>query len=500
MKTAIVQLDAFDNLISIKEKIAWSKIQRVLLVWPNKGKIVLNELDIILILRSAESQGAQIAVVTDEPVIINQLKELGISIFSSIPEAQKKPWRKPKIRDRSIYSEKSERAPDLEKLDNRRQTRTLSLSKFAQWITFLSGVLSTAFVILIFVPSANIFLYPAIDEQSIQMNFHSDPTIKEINMAGAVPFTLIEIEIEAQLEGDSTGIIRVPDKKAVGRVTFRNLSNKEILIPLGTVVRTNSDPIIRFETTEQAILAAGVESQIDIPVKSKLGGTSGNVPSGSITSIENDLGGNIVVVNQNAVTGGVDIKTLAPTENDYKKLKKELLKILIDEAINIMQTENPQAFLIAEESIKIDKIISEERIPAVGDPAERHLMRINARLSGWMIDSEDLEYVVQSTMDSVLSAQFLSDEGEVEIILDRDSIDFDQNNLSWTVNSSRKIIAKLDEDLLIQNILGKKIETAESYLEHEFHLSRKPIIEVSPSFWNYLPFFPFRINMVIDGS
>ena len=42
MKTAIVQLDAFDNVISIREKISWSKTQRILLVWPNKGKIKLD--------------------------------------------------------------------------------------------------------------------------------------------------------------------------------------------------------------------------------------------------------------------------------------------------------------------------------------------------------------------------------------------------------------------------------------------------------------------------
>jgi hypothetical protein len=206
------------------------------------------------------------------------------------------------------------------------------------------------------------------------------------------------------------------------------------------------------------------------------------------------------VTNQNAVTGGVDIKTLAPTENDYKKLEKELLEVLINESIRKMHTENPQAFFISEESIEIDKIISEERIPAVGDPAERHLMRIKAGVSGWMIETKDIENAAHLVMDSDLSAQFLSSEGDMEISLVRDSVKFVQNELSWAVKSSRKITANIDENQLIQNILGKEINTAKSFLENEFDLSREPIIEVSPSFWKYLPFFPFRINMVIDGS
>lgn len=500
MKTAIVQLDAFDNVISIKDKIAWSKTQRILLVWPNKGKIKLNEMDIILILRSSESLGAQIAVVTDEAVIINQLKELGISIFSSIPEAQKKPWRKPKIRNRSVYLEKAERNWNIKKLEHNPQTQNPPISKLAQWIIFLSGILSTLLIVLIFLPSANIFLSPELEVQSIKMNFYSDPTIKDIDAAGTIPFTLIEIEIEGQLEGDSSGIIRVPDKKAVGTVTFRNLSDQEILVPIGTIVRTNTDPFIRYETTKKATLPAGIESQIDLPIISTTGGIVGNVPGGSISSIEDDLGGNLVVFNLNAITGGVDIKTLSPTEKDYENLKKELLEELINEAYKKMKANNPQAFLISEETIKVDKIISEERIPAVGDPAERHLLKIKANLSGWMIETEEIKKAVYRALDSDLTAQFSSGEGDLEIGLINDSVKFDQNKLSWDINSSRKITPTLDENQLKVNILGKEIKIAKSLIEDELNLSVEPVIEIFPSFWKYLPYFPFRINMVIDGN
>ena len=297
MKTAILQLDPFDNVISIREKIAWSKTQRILLVWPNKGKIKLSSMDIILILRSAERLGAQISVVTDEPVIINQLKELGVSIFSSIPEAQKKPWRKPRIRNRSFLAKNSEKNRNRLDFDKKLQNQNLELSIYTRWLIFSVGVISTLFIIFIFIPSADISLSPVHQEQSIQMEFRSDPSVNEINLTGAIPFRIVEIEMESQLEGESTGIIRVPDEKASGEVTFRNLSDKEILIPLGTIVRTSGDPLIRFETTKDANLKPGVESQMDVPIICKSGGTIGNLPAGSITSIENDLGGNIVVIN-----------------------------------------------------------------------------------------------------------------------------------------------------------------------------------------------------------
>lgn len=500
MKTAIVQLDAFDNVISIREKIAWCKTQRVLLVWPNKGKIKLDSMDILLILRSAESLGAQISVVTDEPVIVNQLRGLGISIFSSIPEAQKKPWRKPKIRNQSLFIKKSEIGPDLTELENNRQIKNLAISKSVQWIIFLIGVLATILIVLIFFPSAEITLSPKIETQILQVNFRSDPTIKEINITGAIPFQLVEIEIEGQLEGESSGIIRIPDRKASGSVTFRNLSNQELIIPSGTIVRTNEDPFIRFETTKEGFLPPGIESQIDVPILSTIGGTNGNVPAGRINLIENDLGGNMVVVNQFATSGGVDIKTLAPTENDFETLKKELLKVIITNSIADFHEKNPQAFLISEESIQIKEIISEEKIPEVGAPAERYILRITALLTGWMIEMDEIEESVKLAMDSDSSDDYWPLKEKIAIELIDNSLKFDGSELSWSVKASREITAKIDENQLVQDILGKQNEAAKSIIEDHINLRNEPLIEISPSFWRYMPFLSFRVNVVINEN
>jgi hypothetical protein len=500
MKTAIIQLDPFDNVISIREKIAWSKTQRILLVWPNKGKIQLAPMDIILILRSAERLGAQISVVTDEPVIINQLKELGVSIFSSIPEAQKKPWRKPKIRNRSILSKNSDRNWHQISFDRKSQNQNKELSIHVRWIIFVVGLLSTLFIILIFVPSAQITISPMLEKQSVQMNFRSDPTIEEISMTGAIPLNIVEIEIEGQLEGDSTGIIRVPDKKASGEVTFRNLSDREIFIPEGTIVRTGGDPLIRYETTKEAILKSGIESLIEVPVLCLSGGTIGNVPVGSITSIENDLGGNIVVFNNDAIYGGVDIKTFSPTENDYEKLKIELLELLELKSIEEIRATNPQAILVPENSIRIGEIIAEERIPEVGDPAERYVLRIRANVSGWVFTEEDVEKSVELAMNADLNSQFHANEGDIDIEIIDDSVIMNENGLQWEVYATREISPYIDENFVIQNVLGEKIETAKTIIKNEMKLSNDPIIVISPSFWKYLPFLPFRINMVINGT
>ena len=97
MKPTIIQLDYYDNVASIKEKINNSPTQRVLLVWPDFEHLRLNQLDYLMILRHAYLLDVQLAFVLDDPGVTNTLREYGLSTFRTIPEAQKKPWRKPKL-------------------------------------------------------------------------------------------------------------------------------------------------------------------------------------------------------------------------------------------------------------------------------------------------------------------------------------------------------------------------------------------------------------------
>ena len=81
MKTHVIQLEAHDDYISLRDKIRWAKSPRVLLVWPNNGKTRLLDLDLKLITRFAEDQGAQLAFVCDDLQVIEKSKQYGIPLF-----------------------------------------------------------------------------------------------------------------------------------------------------------------------------------------------------------------------------------------------------------------------------------------------------------------------------------------------------------------------------------------------------------------------------------
>jgi hypothetical protein len=499
MKTTILQLEEYDNVISIKDKIGWSKTQRVLLIWPNTGQIRLKLMEIILILRAAEEIGTQLSVVTDDPVIRRQMQDLGVSTFANIPEAQKRPWRKPKFINRSITKMEKDRQPlNLEYLENSKKPLK-ELPSIIRWILFVTSILSFLLIFFIFIPSAIVKITPVQTDQDIIVNFRSDLSIKQPTITGAIPASMVDIEIESQLEGESTGIIRIPDKNANGEVTFRNLSDKEITIPAGTIVRTTNEPFVRFQTTKVANLYPGIESIVNVSVVCLQGGIIGNVPSSVINAIESDLGGNVTVFNNEAMTGGVDIKTFSPTDGDYSRLKNELMKKMQDDVIKQIRNSYPQALIIPKDSITVKQIISEEKLPEVGNPAERHVLKIKANYSAWIILKEDVEKSIDLAFNANLSSRFLPVVDSVNYQLNENTIEYSNNMVEWNASANRKIISKIDQQEIIKKIIGKSKSHAFAIIMDEISLQKEPVLEIFPNFLNFLPFLPYQITMVING-
>ena len=94
VKTQIIQLEAHDDTISVRDKMDWSQTPRALLVWPERGSVLRARLDLILLERYSSSHGSQLALLTQDPEVIFQAGEAGIPVFQSRKTAQLQSWRK----------------------------------------------------------------------------------------------------------------------------------------------------------------------------------------------------------------------------------------------------------------------------------------------------------------------------------------------------------------------------------------------------------------------
>ncbi len=496
--TTIIQLEDHDNVSSIKEKINNSPTQRVLLVWPNHGYLDLKELDYLVILRFAYYLDVQIAVVLDDPAVVRLFKEYGISTFRSIPESQKKPWRKPKIIAHVDKFAKVENEEIINNFIEASINSTRQPPKIFRWLIFLIGIASFFSLIIFLIPSATISLKPETDLQTATIPVRADPSIKQVNITGAVPVHISDIMVEGELQGVSSGTIRIPDKEAMGEVVFRNLTDQRVIVPAGTIVRTDSEPQKRFETLIPITLPPRVDAVITTEIKSLIGGTDGNAAAMSISIVEGDFGANLEVSNPNSITGGVDIKTFSPTESDYGSTKEELLEKLKESAKEKIIEEFSNDYWIPETSIEFVEVIEEIRFPEIGDPAERYSLYLEVEYSAWMIKNEDLIYLSNLVLDSEKKSEFLPVTGSTDFEIDDDSIIFSNNLLNFDLRAEQLLYSEISHVEIIQQIAGKRSQDAINLLLEKYGEKSNPTITIVPRFWDYLPFLPFRINLMID--
>lgn len=113
----------------------------------------------------------------------------------------------------------------------------------------------------------------------------------------------------AQLDrhGAQRGLKRGGSKKAGGVLTFSRYVpiSFDLVIPKGTVCASYGGEAVEYETTEEAVLAAG-EVTVSVPARAVTGGSAGNAAAGYINTIVTEVNGINYVTNPLAFSGGTD--------------------------------------------------------------------------------------------------------------------------------------------------------------------------------------------------
>ena len=170
MKTQIIQLEPHDDTLSVRDKMDWSQTPRVLLVWPEKSKVLRTRLDLILLERYSSSHGSQLAILTRDREVVFQAEEAGIPVFQSRREAQLQPWRK-SFRDfqrQELEKYAAENLPEepFERVEHQPRKR---LPVWARIPIFTLGVLAVLMLAAFLLPSAEITVMPEIRQHSLSI-------------------------------------------------------------------------------------------------------------------------------------------------------------------------------------------------------------------------------------------------------------------------------------------------------------------------------------------
>lgn len=503
MKTQIIQLEPHDDVISTRDKMGWSQTGRVLLVWPNRGHVLTNRLDLVLLLRHSSNQGIQLGLVTHDTDVRFHASQLGIPVFDKIRQAQEIRWRralrhKPRIIPvRSPNGEASLTPKIPQKPKQRNLSEGTALPPAARFVLFTIGVLAFLSISAALLPTAELTLTPKTEIQAITLTVTGSTSIDRVNFSGLVPIHPIKTVVEGRQSMISSGSILVPEQTSTGHALFTNLSDRAVTIPIGTVVTTH-DSSIQFDTDQAGIVPAGPGQTKLLTIKAFNPGSAYNLPAGRLQAIQGPLGTDLSVTNPEATSGGTDHSSPAPSSLDHSQLYNQLFSSLQKSAGTEVQAGLKPGDLLLTSSPTLTHTIEETYDPPDNQPADQLSLTLRLQFQALIISGDDLKELATAILDTNLPTGYLSYPQTIKITHLTNPEYKDESTVQWVLCASREIEAQIPEIQAANLAIGLSPEQASQRLSEVLPLSEAPHIDLFPSWWPRLPIIPFRIQVKMN--
>ena len=496
VKTQIITLESHDDLISVRDRMSWAKTPRILLVWPKYEKVTLRQVDLKILQRHALFLGAQLGLVTRTRYVREEAEALRIPVFESTGQAQRIAW--PALRRRRL----PRRAPAKNLRAKREQVQiqegTWRAHPAARIGTFSVGVLAVLVLVALFIPRAQVTLSPVSATQSITLPVIANPSVDSVFITGNIP----ALEKRVIVDGEQTVVVTgegiIPQSKAKGHAEFRNLTQQAVTIPAGTVIQSAGTTTIRFVTTSDGEVDAGVGKTIELPIEAIEGGLAGNLDAETINSIEGRLGLSLSVTNAEPTTGGRELASVQASDTDRRRAKDLLMKSLDELAREKFSEEINAGDMIFDETLKVSQVLLEEYDPPAGAVGTKLSLTMQVEYSIYYAAASDLTELASLALNASLPSGFAPASKAVTLkSATKPSINED-GSARWTVRVERKIIQSVNPAQVTHLIQGYGSGSAQSRLEESLPLASSPRISLSPSWWPWVPIVPFRISVVTE--
>ncbi len=496
MKTYIVQLETHDDVISARDKISWSKAQRVLLVLPKRGGILQRRIDLLMLQRYCQQSGYQLALVTGDRQVKEQAALVALPVFRSKLQAQKSLWH---IRHRKKSFSVAERT-FLSPEDLRAQQKVVSTAfvypRAARILAFAAGVLAILALALFLIPSAQVRVLPNEQDQRLTLAVWASPQVNAVSISGGLPVHALQGVVEGRKTGQSSGKTSLAERAASGLVEFTNLTDQPVEAPAGVVALTADTPPVRFVTSQPLYLAGKPGEKAQVAVLAVNPGVGGNVAGGAIRAVEGALGARVAVRNPAALQGGMARVVPSPTKGDYDAARESLLETLRLNAYQELQAQNASGKIVLLPSVKLRSVQKEADLPEADQPADQFTLTLRAEFDAWYVEGADLQAAAGEALNVTLPKGFSAVEGSMQTHSITEPAVDSGGAIRWNVEVTRRVRASLATDRVVALAAGKTPGEAVRQMQAVFGLTTPPQIRILPQGWFLTPFFAARIQVV----
>lgn len=499
MRTQILHLESFDDRHSISDKIEWGQAERAILIWPLRGHPLDNKLDLKLIYRRCQTAGMKLALVCRDPEVKEYAQGLNIPVFRSLRKAQQVAWEY-SLPDVETIPEKPERKytrDELKKqIDSIRQPNWMDLppARITAVILTLTALLT---LVAFMVPSAQIAYFPKLETQTLGITLQASPQINSFNLSGAVPVEVVPVSVEGRSEIESSGSIGVSNQAATGLIEFTNVTNQPVTIPTGTVVRTaDAASTIRFVTVTDGSVEGQAGATVRIPIEAVNPGINSNLPAEVLVIIEGGLSLNLTATNPEPTSGGSEQVSPAPSFEDYDTLHRELIDSLWRNALEELEnTLNPKDIILYDYAHNVT-IGEEIYTPAEPQPSETLSLLLRVEFDVLVIRWETIQAMGNAILDATLPAGYASQPDTLEVSGVTEPAQQEDGTTVWEVIFFRQTFTTRDIPQVLNQLPGKAPQQASQIMEEALSLSEPPDIEISPSWWPWMPWLKTRISII----
>jgi hypothetical protein len=494
MKTQIIALETHDDLISVRDRMSWAKSPRILLAWPKYEKVALRPVDLRVLQQHARFLGADLGLVTRLPAVRRDAERFGIPVFESTGAAQRDAW--------PARSSMSRRAPRRDRA-GLREMRDAARVKQARWTSsaparvgfFATGVTAVLLVVALFVPRAAIKLTPVSSQQVVTVPIKAGESIHSVNITGEVPAHQISVTVTGSQSARVTSQKSIPEDKASGIARFRNLTQSELTVPAGTVIYSVGPTPIRFVTLNDIHLPAKVNAFIEVPIAAVDAGTTGNVAANVIQAIEGSLGLSAAVTNPEPISGGTERVATVPSDADRKRVRDALMPLLQGQAQKQISDSIDTKDLLLANTLKMGEVLEEIYDPSAGQPGS--LLRLTMRIeySAQYIAADDLRQLAESTLNASVPPGFIPAVDTLTFHPVGTPVLDESGASHFDLQVERLVLHGINQLQVTSLVRGLSPEEAVRFLQGELPLAKEPEVELSPSWWPWLPLIPFRIEV-----
>jgi hypothetical protein len=505
-----VQLEPADDAGTVRDRLAFLRGRRVVLVWPEEGTALPRKLDLVLIQRAALRENIRLALVTHDPLVLRHAAELNISAFETLKDAERRRWKRGRSRAFASRVKRPAGEADPEALmpyatrlrpDEPQSRLRRALGVVGRLALVLVLVALVAGVALLVLPGATVTVMPASDFLRTSAIITADPALPATAIdveQGLIPATTFRAEIVERGTVPTSGAQTLSAAPARGTVVFINRTDEAVDIPAGTLVSTSAGTPSVFQTLGDVSVPAGVDEQIEAAIEAipESIGEAGNVEAGLINTVS--------VRNLAPTFGGETTRIYTVTEADRDAAIAVLRQQLQNRAFNELPARASASQFIIPDSIRI----AEERSDwmtfdhAVGEQAESLTLTMRAIVAATAVDEELARQVAYARLAgevprgrNLLPNTVLYERGLME------SLDA-AGRATFTVTASGMAQAAIDEGALRDRLAGLPLDEAAAYIGRELDLQpgSTPTLRILPDWFERMPLLAPRIQIVNERA